>query len=214
MNALTLPTKSVGIDRADYVKNRLLEINKQAAGLIIETGELLTEYKANGYYKEDGFKSFDEAIEAYHASGLLDFGARQARYLVNVVEMVKRHALEPAKVDTLGVSKLREIASLPGEADQKALLEAAPEMTVGQIQKEAKRLRDKAFGRESDPFDPFMLKTSESQKQMIHDCLTEARRIYSIADTVNDTGVLVDYILSEWFSEKDRYEAEQIEGMQ
>ena len=66
-------------DRANFVKNRLLEINRQASNIVIENGQLLREYKENAYHKEDGFKSFDEAIQAYHDSGLLDYGPRQAR---------------------------------------------------------------------------------------------------------------------------------------
>ena len=201
-------------ERANFVKNRLLEINRQASNIVIENGQLLREYKENAYHKEDGFKSFDEAIQAYHDSGLLDYGPRQARYFIAVIDMVEKHALEPAQVNTLGISKLREIATLPGEVDQTKLLDAAKDMSVGEVQKEAKRLRDKAFGRESDPFDPFMLKTTESQKEMLHECLKEARRIYAIEDSVSDTVVLIDHILAEWHGDRDRYEAEQIQGMQ
>jgi hypothetical protein len=198
--------------RAEFVKNRLLEINKHANSLIIESGTLLSEYKANGYHREDGFKSFDEAIEAYHASGLLDYGARQARYLIAVVQMVTQLGIPAEDVEKLGVSRLREIASAPGEASQRQLLEAAKNMSVSDVQKEARKLRDKAMGRESDPFEPYMIKTTESQRAFLKECLTEARRIYSLDEGVSDAVVLIDVLLTGWFNTRPQHEAEQVEA--
>jgi hypothetical protein len=199
-------------NRAAYVKDRLIQINKHAASIIIESGTLLREYKANGYAKEDGFSSFDEAIEAYHSSGLLDYGARQARYLISVVDMVDNLSIPAEKVEQIGVSKLREIAGVPGEGDKKALLDKADSMSVAEVQKEAKKLRDKALGRESDPLIVTVLKTTESQQKMFNECISEARRIYALPEEMSEASILVDVILTAWFNVRELLEAEQVEA--
>lgn len=189
----------VGTDRAAFVKARLLEINAHANSIIIENGMLLREYKDNGYYKSDGFQSFDEAINSYQASGLLDYGARNARNFIAIVDMIDAHGIDPKQIEAVGVSKLREIATLP-DADQKKLLDGASDMTVAEVQKEAKRLRDKAHGRDTDPLSPVTLMLSETQKVLYTDCIKAARVTYGIAETAGDAAVLIDFILAEWMS--------------
>jgi hypothetical protein len=201
-------------ERAQVVKTRLLAINSQASNLIIENGLLLKEYKQNDYYKADGFATFDVAIQMMQESGQLDYGPRQARNFIAIVDMLQALGIDPADVETIGISKLREIASLPLDTDQRALLSAARTLTVAEVQREAKRLRDKAFGRETDPLVPVVLKTTETQATFLKECLTEARRIYALPDTLGDASVFVDSILAEWFTNKDTYEAEQLQAGQ
>jgi hypothetical protein len=186
--------------RAVEVRERLAAINSQHNDLVLENGCLLKEYKDNGYYREDGFTSFDEAIDALHERGVLDYGARNARHFVAIVEMVHNLGIEAAEVKKVGVSKLREIASLKSEAAQRKMLEEARDKTVGQIQREAKQLRDKAAGRDTDPLDPITLMMTETQKMFYKNCIGQARLEYSIDEKVPDVAVLVDMILAEWFS--------------
>jgi hypothetical protein len=215
MNDLAvLPPMTVDVDRAGYVKTRLLSINAQANDIVIENGILLKEYKENGYYREDGYKTFDDAIQAMQDKGQLDYGPRNARNFIAIADMMANLNLLPENVEAIGVSKLREIATLPVVEDKRKLLETATEMSVGEVQREAKRLRDKALGRESDPLVPVILKTTESQHEFFRECISEARRIYSLSENMSDASVLIDAILAEWHSEKDHREAEQIEAMQ
>ena len=187
--------------RAVYIKDRLITLNKTAADLIYESGALLKETKDNAIYKEWGFDSFDEAIETLHDRGELSFGARNARNLIAIYDMLASLGDGADGAKELGISKLREIASLKGAEAQRKLLEAARDMSVADVQKEAKRIRDKAAGRETDPIDPIIIKSAtESQKKFYAECLAAARVEYSLNDEVPDAAVLVDHILADWHS--------------
>lgn len=186
--------------RAVEVRQRLTAINAQHNDLVMENGLLLLEYKENGYYKEDGYASFDDAIDTMHERGELDYGARNARYFIAIVVMVQKLGVDTNDVRKIGVSKLREIASLKSEAAQRQMLEEAKTKTVGEIQREAKQLRDKAAGRDTDPLDPITLMMTQTQKSFYKECLSRARKGYAVNEDVPDVAVLVDMILADWYS--------------
>ncbi len=187
-------------NRAVEVRERLAAINRQHNDLVLENGLLLREYKTNAYFKEDGFVTFDEAIDALQQRGELDYGARNARHFIAIVDMVDRLHLTPQEVKDIGVSKLREIAALKSEAAQRNLLEAARTQTVGEIQKEAKRLRDKAAGRDEDPLNPVTLMMTDTQRQFYKVCILRGRKEAGVEDNTPEAAILVDVILAEWFS--------------
>lgn len=199
-------------DRATYVKSRLVEINTAAGGMIYENGQLLREYKDNAYYKEDGFESFDAAIDAMQNAGTLDYGPRQARNFILIIVMFEALKLDKGDIARIGISKLRELATLKSGKDQAALLEAAPDMSVAEVQAAARKIRDVALGRDTDPLDPVKLMLTASQKEMYTECLTEARRIYALPETLPDAVVLTDSILAEWHTSRDEYEAREVEA--
>lgn len=186
--------------RAVYVRDRLAAINTQHNDLIIENGRLLREYKQASYFKDDGFKSFDDAIDALHERGVLDYGARNARHFIAIIDMVEALGLDAAQIKLIGISKLREIAGLKDSDEQRGMLEKAAEKTVGEVQKEAKRLRDKAAGRETDPLNPVTLMFTDTQKQFYKACLEKGRRLSDLEETGGDAFVLVDVILADWFA--------------
>jgi hypothetical protein len=190
-----------GPDRALVVRERLVEISKTAGNLVIEAGLLLREYKSNAYYKEDGFESFDEAIEALHAAGSVDYGARNARNLINVVDMFDKLGITDADKQSLGISKLRDIATLKDPKEQRRQLEAAKDMSVAEVQKSVKAARDKAAGRDVDPGEPIIIRgATATQAAFFRDCIKAARVEYGINDNVPEAAVLVDAILAEWHS--------------
>ena len=202
-------------ERAKFVIGRLVELSKNAAEVMLESGLLLKEYRDNAYYKEDGYESFDAAIDAMHEKGMFEYKSRNARNLISIVEMAQQHKLSGDTLDGIGISKLREIASLP-PADQKAMLEPdkktgepkAKKMSVADVQKEAKVKRAKAKGHDVDPLDAITFMTTATQKTFINTCIEAARRIYGLPDTVTPTGVLVDAILAEWHSSLSPEEVE------
>jgi hypothetical protein len=187
--------------RGKDIKAKLVEFGRRAADLILQNGLLLREYRSGGYFTEDGHKSFDDAIEAMKDSGQLDYGARQARHFIAIVDMVEALNIGPAEVGKIGMSKLREIASLKDPKDQLALLGKADQVSVGDIQREAKAIRDKAAGRDTDPLDPITLLMTETQKTFYTECIEHGRLLSGLdKDKVPDVAVLVDVILADWMS--------------
>src|SRR3954466_552576 len=188
-------------DRGVHIKARLLQLGKQAADLILSSGILLREYRSGAYYKEDGHASFDVAIEAWKDAGLIDYGARQARHLIAVVDMCESLNIEGPEVNKLGISKLREIASIKDPQQQLALLGQAGQKSYSEVQAEAKRIRDKAAGRDTDPLDPVTLLMSVTQKAFYKEAIGRGRQLSGLGeDKVPDVAVLVDVILADWMS--------------
>jgi hypothetical protein len=187
------------VNRAQIVRDRLVTINKTAAELVYENGLLLRELKDNGYYREWGHGSFDECVQAMQDAGLLDYGPRNARHFIRIVYMLEQTATPPTQIGDIGVSKLREIASVPVLEEQRRLLAAAPSLTTAEVQREAKVARDKAYGNESDPLHPITLMTTESMRTLFKDCIAAARQLHSIDDKENDIAA-VEAILSDWYT--------------
>jgi hypothetical protein len=188
-------------NRAAILKTKILELGRRAADLILTNGMLLREYMSGGYYKEDNFKSFNDAIESWKTQGLIDYGARQARHFIDITNMVESLNIGAEEVNRLGISKLREIASLKDPQQQLAMLGGADQKSFADIQAEAKQLRDKASGREGDPLDPITLLMSVTQKQFYKDCIERGRKLSGLTeDKVPDVAILVDVILADWIS--------------
>lgn len=187
-------------DRGASIRAKLIANSGQAQDLILSTGLLLREYKGGAYFREDGHKTFDEAIEALKEQGQLDYGARTARHMIAVVDMVEVLNISADEVKRLGISKLREIATLKDSKQQLALLGEAGQKSVGEVQRAAKALRDKAAGRDVDPLDPVTLLMTETQKGFYKECIEKARMIAGLSDDVPEAAVLVDVILADWNS--------------
>lgn len=186
--------------RATYIKQRLEAINKSHSDLILENGYLLLEYKTGAYWKEDGYESFDQAIDKMQEDGKVDYGHRNAYHFIRIVLMIDKLGIEPGEIKALGVGKLRQIATLADTQQQMNLLEEAPDMTVGEVQAKVKALKDKAAGRETDPLDPVTLLMTETQKTFYKFCIERGRQLGAVPDEVPDVAVLIDVILADWNS--------------
>lgn len=186
--------------RGQYLHERLLSINRSAADLILENGTILREIRTTAVYREWGDDSFDAAIDRLQDEGRIDYGSRQARNFIAIVDMFESLQLGPADIKTLGISKLREVASVRGVDEQRRLIEEAKHMSVADVQKAAKAIRDKAAGRDVDPLDCYTLKFSASLKAFFKECLAVGRLVYSLNDDVPAEAVL-EAILADWRSE-------------
>jgi hypothetical protein len=197
-----MTTEVLPVERASQIKTKLIELGRQASNLILTNGLLLREYQSAGFYKEDGYKTFDEAIEAMKDAGQLDYGARQARHFVAIINMCDSLNINEAEVNKLGISRLREIASIKDPQQQLALLGSADGKSVADLQREAKAIRDKAAGREGDPLDPVTLLMTATQKQFYKDCIAAGRKMNGGKDpeAVPDVAILIDVILADWHS--------------
>jgi hypothetical protein len=186
--------------RAITVKEQLVGINREVCTWAIENGLLLKEARDNGYHKEWGYDTFDHAIDALQNQGLIDYGPRNARNFILVVEMIQKQGLDQAAIAKIPISKLREIASLKSPKDQHLLLEACATSNVAEIQRMAKRLRAEAAGEDVDPLSPVTIMLTETMRAFYKTCLQKARDIYTLDLAVPDAAVLVDAILPEWFN--------------
>lgn len=194
-----MPASRGELHSAVELRDKLVALNKRAAELILENGILLQRIKNDAVYREWGYESFDEAIERMQEAGQLDYGARQARNFVAIVEMYQQHGLSEGDIEGVSISKLREIATVRNTDDQKRLLKAAPALSVKQVQHEAKVVRDKALGRDVDPLHPWTFMFTETQRTLCNDALSLAKVVYSFDEQTNPANVL-EAILADFMA--------------
>jgi hypothetical protein len=195
--------------RATFIRERLSQISKTVGEAVLENSLLLRELKNNAYYREYGFKVFDDFIADLQDRGEIDYGPRQARNFLSIAEMLESKLLTEGELDQLGISKVREIASLPGGPEAKrALLDMAHDMSVSQVQAAAKEQRDKVLGRDTDRLHPVTLMFSETQRTFYKECIGIARQLSGTSDEASEAGVLVDVLMADWRSGLPEHEAE------
>lgn len=206
-----LTVKATDGDRSSWVKSRIITIARSTASNYIENGLLLKEILDHEYFKAWDYNSFDDCITCLQEAGHVDYGSRNARNFIAVVEMVEKQGIPMDDAAKIPISKLREIASITDPKAQQKLLAASNDMDVSEVQKEAKRLRDKAKGIDTDPYSTLSLRMTETQRGFFMDCLSKAREHYGVTKDTQDAVVLVDMILPEWFGGLMEHEAIEAE---
>lgn len=195
---MTLLPEVISTEALD-IKTRLITINKTHSDLIFENGLLLRNIFVNAIYREWGYDSFDQAIDTMQDQGLLTYGHRNARNFIAIIDMFEVLHLD-GSMKELGVTKLREIASLKEADDQLEVLDHAAEMSVPEVVAEVKAIKDRRAGRDSDPFKPRMLKFSETQSKAFDEILAATRTVHGINDNVPAEAILIDVIMADWYS--------------
>lgn len=213
LNLDLVPAGRAELARAVAIRDRLIALNRQAAELILQNGLLLKEIKDNAIYREWGYESFDEAIERMNEDGALDYGSRQARNFILIVEMTQRQGLGQSDIEGVSISKLREIATVHDPGKQMQMLKAAPDMSVKQVQQEARKARDKELGRDVDPLHPVTLMFTETQRTLYYDAVAKAKIVFSFDDNTNPANV-VEAILAEFMASADQQILENMAAAQ
>lgn len=191
-------------DQAMQLKDRLITINKTHGDLVLENGLLLKRVLTDAIYKEWGFQSFDAAIDGLRDQGLLTYGARNARNFVAVVDMFSRLQLGEEHKQ-LAISKLREIATLKRDDDQRDVIDRAADLSVSEVVAAVKAIKDMRAGRETDPFKPRTLKFSETQSNAFDEIIAATRVVHSINDNVPAEAILIDVIMADWMAGLPRF---------
>ena len=101
----------------ESVRKKVEEIKKSISGRFFDLGELLKEIRDGGYHMTWGFANFGEWLDT---SGL-DLKERSAYYLIKIIEMGAALNIPREKLESVKISKLREIASLDPKTDGKKI---------------------------------------------------------------------------------------------
>ncbi len=121
--------------RSEEVLNRIHEIKSDLMDRSLELGRLLKEARDESHYLDWGYSKFGEWV---NNSGL-DLSERSAWYLISVVEFQERHQITDEQLKVIGISKAKEIASLPAGTDESTVrglleqAETAPISTVKEV---------------------------------------------------------------------------------
>jgi hypothetical protein len=132
--ALSSSLESLDTARADEVHGQIMTLKSGLARHFLTLARLLKEARDNSYNLVWGFPRFDDWVE--EASGL-DMSARNAYYLIGVVEMGDRLCLPDSELEKVKFSKLKAIAALKdgemSDEDKRELITAAETMTLKDI---------------------------------------------------------------------------------
>lgn len=176
--------------RANEVANQLLALKGNMEANFLDMCDLLAEAQDNNYHTQYGFTSFVNWVEV--GSGL-DISPRQAFYYTNISRVTKKLNVPKDKLLQIGISKLKEIFSLPAvdKTDEiKGLLDEAPNATIDEIKQKVRGMKNPA-----DASKKFItLKLEEGVKDTFDKAIELARMNYG--STVSD-GEVVDISISK-----------------
>lgn len=162
------------IDRAWQIQKELVNIKKDLETRFFNICELLTEVKDSNYHNVYGFTTFADWVEQ---GSELDMSARQAFYYINIYRKIEKLGLGKNIVSSIGVTKLKEILSLPveQEADIKGLLSSAPDTTVAEVKTQVAKAKAKNG---EEPVEYVTFRLDPGVKAMVDKAFKLARLVY------------------------------------
>ena len=174
----------------ESVRKKIEEIKKSISGRFFDLGELLKEIRDGGYHMTWGFANFGEWLDT---SGL-DLKERSAYYLIKIIEMGAALNIPREKLESVKISKLREIAGLDPKTDGKKikkLIDACVpnkdgnEMSLEDVRQNVARVR--AGDDKIETFVFMTIKVTKTCKEEVIDPAIELIRAQH-GDTVDSSG--------------------------
>jgi hypothetical protein len=160
--------------RAAHVAQLLQKAKQDVEMRFYTICDLLAEAKDNDYHNYYGYATFGDWVEA--GSGL-DMSARQAFYYINISKKIKQLDLPSSVASSIGLTKLKDILSLPieQEADIRGLLEAAPTTTVAEVKKSVAKAKAKDG---QEPVEYVTLRLDSGVKAIVDKAFKLAQLVY------------------------------------
>lgn len=163
-------------DRAEQVKQQLLQLKDKVEDSFFDLCDLLLEAKEGSYHNVWGYGQFGDWVEM--ASGL-DMSRRQADYYVSIGRKSKVLGLTRDQLKQAKISKLKEVFSLDTQTQgeqMKQLVEEAKTESLEAIREKVQGLKAKDG---EEPWVYMTIKVPKSVKEdSIEPALELARRIY------------------------------------
>jgi hypothetical protein len=108
------------VSRADFLRNQLSILKHNLVSGYLETGRVLREIRDNNFYQDYGYSTFSQYVKE---GADIDMGERSAYYAISVVEFAEKNGISDEVLQTVGISKLKSIASLPETTDGTTIME-------------------------------------------------------------------------------------------
>lgn len=182
-------TSSVEISREDVVRQQIKNTYQAIDRGFLDLSSLLSEAYHNDYHVRWGFDRFEE-----YCNNELDVHYRKAMDLVGIWDKVKELDLPRSEVESLGWSKMRNIASVINEKNQADWLEKARTMSARDVADAVKVVRRKADNGVSSGEVPSVhvmkLVMSDAEASLILDAIDEAKRLCETDNSVVALGMI------------------------
>lgn len=188
--SLAIPDNLSPAQRRDIVRNYSKTLGRVDDVVHLIVAEFLHETKDQEYFRDWGFKSFDDYCDAE-----LDFSSRKARHLVTIFEKFHIECGLPKeeiqKCTWTKLSILKRVAT-PGNA--RALIDKAKTQTVREIQDDVRKRVANEKG--TDVFKSMTFSLTSDQYEMVSTALEAAKRISGS----EKTGNLLDLIATDFLA--------------
>lgn len=112
------------LDRAEEVRLHIMQLKGQITSSFLALARLLKEARDNDYALAWGYARFGVWVET--ASGL-DLSERSAYYLIRIVERADELEIPDSELESVKISSLKEIFSLPADTDPQQIRELVTE---------------------------------------------------------------------------------------
>lgn len=130
-----LPKATLG--RKNKVRKRIVDLKKMVEDSYFEIGQLLYETFYAGYWKDWEFESFKQYV-----MDELGFHERKAQYLINIYKnLVIKAEISPEKLEGIGWSKAKEIATVADKKNVNKWVEKAQNATVTELASEVRQAK-------------------------------------------------------------------------
>jgi len=180
--------------RDELVRKEILDAKNQIQVGYLDYAKLLTEAYHNSYHEKWGFNTFEE-----YCSKELDTEYRKARYFIDIWDKVKALDLPKEKVNALGWTKMKEVASVITEKNAKEWLEKAQKMTSRELAEAAKIVRKKDTTDMDVPsITTLTLRMTEAEANVILEAIDEAK---NLCDSTNAV-IAMEMICQDWLTAK------------
>lgn len=183
------------VPREEIVRKAILEANRAIEENYVSLAQLLYEAYHKEFWQAWGFKDFREYVE-----GELDMHYRKSMYLVDIWDKVKKLNLSKAKIEKLGWTKMKDIASVITEANAKEWLDKADKMTSRELTEAVKihRTADTSQAGTVPMITTMTFKLSEAEARIVTEAIEEGKKL---CETENAVAAL-EMICQDWMEMK------------
>lgn len=148
---------------AEVIRESVKNVFAMDDRLQIVEGELLWEITENGYYKEWGFRTFDEYVESE-----LGFKTRKAYYLIAIYEtFVRKLDLDADELREIEWSKAKELVTVIDDSNKEDLLEAIKTLSVSGVKAMVRDMKGITSLEEKEVFKKLTVGLAEDQYENI-----------------------------------------------
>jgi hypothetical protein len=193
------------VARATQVHEQIKQLVGNQTDNTFELADLLCEARENQYYREFGFDTFKDYVEAE-----TEFRERQAYYIIRITTGARQLGIDRQQLKPAGISKLKHIFTLDVEKfadDIRRLVAVAPRTPLAAIIAEVKRLKGEAGEPEMTWVNFYMLPEAAEK---VHEAVGIAK--LELGNSVNakgeevepSSGMAIESIVVEWMEDPNR----------
>lgn len=180
--------------RQEIVRSEIIELDKQIEQGYLDLARLLSEAFHAEFHADWGHQTFESFCNSE-----LSTHYRKAKYLISIYDKVKFLDLPKDRVEKLGWTKMKEIATVIDAENAKEWLEKAEKLTSRELEDEVSTVKRRRVGGSSTPAMVTMtFKMTDVEANPITEALEEAKKL---CEADNDS-IALEMICQDWLMDR------------